>query len=104
MSGRVAIGWSRGELIMSHQQFLTPVQEQAAVVRSCWMCGIHLPAEYMVADGGSACADVRWYCLDTRACTGRWTSRPAGPADFHPGAAGSLTSHADESAFAGRMK
>jgi hypothetical protein len=74
---------------MSHQQFLTPVRDQATAVRSCWMCGIRLPAEHMVADGGSACTDVRWYCLDTRACTGRWTSRRPGPADIRPGAAGS---------------
>jgi len=42
----------------------------------------------MVADGGNACADVRWFCLDTSACTERWTSRPAGPADIRPGAVG----------------
>jgi hypothetical protein len=29
----------------------------------------------MVADGGSACLDLRWYCLDTLGCTERWTSR-----------------------------
>jgi hypothetical protein len=32
----------------------------------------------MIADGGGACADVRWYCLDKLACTERWTSRAAG--------------------------
>jgi hypothetical protein len=42
---------------------------------SCWMCGIRLRADQMVADGGSACPDVRWYCLDTRGCTQRWTTR-----------------------------
>jgi hypothetical protein len=42
---------------------------------SCWMCGIRLRADQMVADGGSACSDVRWYCLDTRGCTQRWTTR-----------------------------
>jgi hypothetical protein len=36
----------------------------------------------MVADGGSACADLRWYCLDMRGCTERWTSRSARPADI----------------------
>jgi hypothetical protein len=77
------------ELIMSHHQILTPVQEQSTGVRSCWMCGINLSADHMVADGGSACADVRWYCVDTRACTERWTSRPAGPAGIQAGAAGS---------------
>jgi hypothetical protein len=34
-----------------------------------------------VADGGSACADVRWYCLDKRDCTERWTARSGGPGD-----------------------
>ena len=74
---------------MSHQQFLTPARDQATMVRSCWMCGIRLSAEHLVADGGSACADVRWYCLDTRACTERWTSRRPGPADIGPRVAGS---------------
>jgi len=39
----------------------------------------------LVADGGSACADVRWYCLDMRTCTERWTSRLAGRADPRAG-------------------
>jgi hypothetical protein len=39
------------------------------------MCGIRLPADQMVADGGSACLDLRWYCRDTLGCTERWTSR-----------------------------
>ena len=57
----------------------------ATGIRSCWICGIRLPAERMVADGGSACADVRWYCRDMRACTQRWTRQPADPADAgHP--------------------
>jgi hypothetical protein len=51
-----------------------------ANVKSCWMCGTRLPAEQLVADGGSACPDLRWYCRDTRACTERWTSRRARPA------------------------
>jgi hypothetical protein len=42
---------------------------------ACAMCGIQLPANQMVPDGGQACADVRWYCRDARACTDRWTSR-----------------------------
>ena len=46
-----------------------------ATHESCWMCGIRLPVGQMVADGGSACPDVRWYCQDTPACTQRWTSR-----------------------------
>jgi hypothetical protein len=40
---------------------------------ACWLCGIHQPATSMVADGGPACADIRWYCADTLACTPRWT-------------------------------
>ncbi len=46
---------------------------------ACAMCGIQLPAHQMVPDGGQACADVRWYCRDARACTDRWTSRLARP-------------------------
>jgi hypothetical protein len=46
---------------------------------ACAMCGIQLPAHQMVADGGQACADVRWYCRDAKACTDRWTSRLARP-------------------------
>jgi hypothetical protein len=41
-----------------------------------------MPAEHMVADGGSACADIRYYCRDMRACTERWTAHPAVPADM----------------------
>jgi len=71
---------------MADQDRLTPVPAERAVVTSCWMCGIRLPVGSMVADGGSACADVRWYCLDTRGCTDRWTSRSAGSADKGQGA------------------
>jgi hypothetical protein len=53
-----------------------------APVESCWMCGIRLPVSHMVADGGGACPDVRWYCRDTHGCTQRWTVRAA------PGGAG----------------
>jgi hypothetical protein len=42
-------------------------------IERCWLCGIRLPTTQMVPDGGSACADIRWYCRDLRACTGRWT-------------------------------
>ena len=80
--------WFPGELIMTDQESLTQAPKGPAVVRSCWMCGIRLPAEHMVADGGSACADVRWYCLDTRGCTQRWTSLPARPTDIWRGTAG----------------
>ena len=50
---------------------------EPAASASCWLCGIRSPADQMMADGGSACHDLRWYCRDTRACTERWTSRPA---------------------------
>lgn len=58
-----------------------------AEVKSCWLCGIRLAAHHMVADGGSACADVRWYCLDTRGCTERWTSHQASTIDARQGTA-----------------
>jgi len=50
---------------------------EGAAFEACWMCGIRLPTIQMLADGGHACNDLRWYCLDARACTERWTSRPA---------------------------
>jgi hypothetical protein len=40
----------------------------------CSLCGIALPTGLLVPDGGRACADVRWYCKDAKACTERWTS------------------------------
>ena len=70
-----------GDEIMTDQRRSAPFWE-AAPVRSCWMCGIRLRADQMVADGGSACLDLRWYCRDTRACTERWTARSARPAAF----------------------
>jgi hypothetical protein len=51
------------------------------------MCGNRLPVEQMVADGGSACLDLRWYCRDTWGCTRRWTSRPGRLAAIRPDAA-----------------
>ncbi len=72
---------------MDEQEGLVPALRGAGAVRCCWMCGIRLSAAYMVADGGSACADVRWYCLDTRGCTERWTSQRARAADIHQGTA-----------------
>lgn len=64
-------------------------------VAQCSMCGIALPLGLLVPDGGSACADVRWYCKDARSCTDRWTTvRPpsraylsAVPSFAFPGAA-----------------
>jgi hypothetical protein len=62
---------------MADQVRGTSLPAGPTVVRSCWICGIRLPIDHMVADGGSACADIRWYCRDMRACTERWTSHPA---------------------------
>ena len=69
-----------------------PVQYWArqASAKPCWLCGIRLPADQMVADGGSACPDLRWYCRDTPACTERWTSRVVRPAAIGAGTAGTL--------------
>jgi hypothetical protein len=53
-------------------------------IERCWLCGIALPAAQLVPDGGSGCADVRWYCRDMRACTRRWTST-ARPSAASPG-------------------
>ena len=52
----------------------------ALPVASCALCGLERPLGLMVPDGGSACADLRWYCKDARSCTERWTSRLGGPA------------------------
>ena len=62
-------------------------------VERCWLCGIALPTAQLVPDGGSGCADVRWYCSDMRGCTDRWTTTarptagraPAGPPTTGPG-------------------
>ena len=67
----------RGEQVMTNREDPALFGAASAQVRSCWMCGIRLPASQMVADGGSACHDVRWYCSDTWACTRRWTSPSA---------------------------
>src|SRR6516162_7114235 len=77
----------RGERIMTDQRRPVLPRRERAGVRSCWMCGIRLPADQMVADGGSACSDLRWYCLDTWGCTERWTSRSARLVAIRPGAA-----------------
>jgi hypothetical protein len=52
------------------------------------MCGIRLPADQMMADGGSACPDLRWYCRDTWGCTRRWTAHSARLAAIRPGVSG----------------
>jgi hypothetical protein len=50
-------------------------------VAECTMCGVERPLGLLVPDGGSACADIRWYCKDVKSCTERWTTdlplRPA---------------------------
>jgi hypothetical protein len=53
-----------------------------AEVEPCSMCGIRMRADQMVPDGGSACADIRWYCRDTPGCTQRWTARLNGQASY----------------------
>jgi hypothetical protein len=63
---------------MADQASFSSARGAPTAVQSCWMCGIRSSTDQMVADGGSACTDVRWYCLDRRGCTERWTSRPAG--------------------------
>ena len=56
---------------------------------SCWLCGLTRSAYDLVPDGGDACADVRWYCQDAQACTGRWlAARQAMRAAGRPGRAG----------------
>ena len=79
-SSRDRTDWSRGEPLMVDQERWTPAPAGPAMVTSCWLCGIRSSPGQMVADGGSACADVRWYCLDTRGCTQRWTSHQTGAA------------------------
>jgi len=73
---------------MPDEEHLSSAPAGTGSVQTCWLCGIRLPADHMMADGGGACADVRWYCLDKPACTGRWTSRATGPADIGLSAAG----------------
>lgn len=73
----------RGEQVITNRQS-SPLEGESSPVRSCWMCGIRLPAHQMVADGGSACLDVRWYCRDTWGCTRRWTSHSSRLAAIRP--------------------
>jgi hypothetical protein len=40
----------------------------------CSMCGTALPLGLLIADGGEACTNIRWYCKDTKSCTERWTT------------------------------
>jgi hypothetical protein len=50
----------------------------------CSLCGITLPTGLMVPDGGQACADIRWYCKDSKSCTERWTANPPRQAHQEP--------------------
>jgi hypothetical protein len=65
------------------------------------MCGIRLPADQMVADGGSACPDLRWYCRDTAGCTERWTSHAAQRAAIGPGTAETVKIPGEQATGAG---
>src|SRR6266436_9241331 len=60
-------------------------EADASTVKSCWLCGIDVPADHMMADGGRDRADVRWYCLDVRGCTERWTQKAARQPRVHRG-------------------
>lgn len=70
---------------MAYGERLSPALAGPSIVETCWLCGTRQPADHMVPDGGNACSDVRWYCMDTRACTERWTARWAKPASFRTG-------------------
>ncbi len=63
---------------MAYQDHMIAVPSARGTIESCWMCGIRLPTDRLMPDGGSACPDVRWYCQDSRSCTERWTSHSAG--------------------------
>jgi hypothetical protein len=43
-------------------------------IAECALCGITRPLGLLVPDGGSACADIHWYCKDAKSCTERWTA------------------------------
>jgi hypothetical protein len=75
---------------MAGPKLADPAHQGHNLVERCWLCGIALPTAQLVPDGGSGCADVRWYCRDVRACTGRWT-RAAGPRAAGPGKAATST-------------
>jgi hypothetical protein len=64
---------------------LPALAQREPAAERCWMCGARLPVTQLVADGGSACGNLRWYCLDVHECTGRWTARAAGPDSGHGG-------------------
>jgi len=72
---------------MAYGERLTPALAGPSIVETCWLCGTRQPADHMVPDGGSACTNVRWYCVDTRGCTERWTARWARPSSIRQGTA-----------------
>ena len=43
-------------------------------VAQCSLCGAARPLGLLVPDGGQACADIRWYCKDSKSCTERWVA------------------------------
>ena len=63
-------------------------------VAQCSLCGIAHPLALLIPDGGQACADIAWYCKDTKSCTERWTTArlpgrvhmPTAPDDAFAGA------------------
>jgi hypothetical protein len=65
-------------MIMDDHESLLTARLRPAVER-CWLCGVRLPVAQMMADGGDACGNVRWYCRDVRGCTERWTTLPTLP-------------------------
>jgi hypothetical protein len=92
------------EGIMIDQQRSALLEREPAHVRSCWMCGIRLSADQMLADGGSACADLRWYCRDTWACTARWTAHPADPAAIRQSTAETSNTRGERTAGTGNAR
>ena len=76
-----------GEQAVTNQLRSVQYWAERANAKSCWLCGIRLPADQMVPDGGSTCPDLRWYCRDVWACTERWTWRFARSAAIGEGTA-----------------
>jgi hypothetical protein len=62
------------------------------------LCGIALPLGLLVPDGGEACADIHWYCKDTRSCTDRWTTARPRTRALTQAAPGRAVADAEEAA------
>src|SRR5689334_20651142 len=80
--GPVRPGWPREQVAGPHAggRDAAPARGGNALLagpatEKCWLCGARLDIHMLVADGGSACTDVRWYCRNTRVCTDRWTAQ-----------------------------